>query len=242
MQLLDQTLSSPAGNLALDEALLELCETGKTEGVLRFWEPREYFVVLGISCNTEFDVNVLACREEEIPILRRSSGGGTVLQGPGCLNYALVLPIEGDPLGGITSSTRNVMERNREALAPLLSDPIRVEGTSDLAVGGRKCSGNAQRRRLRSFLFHGTFLIGMDLERIERLLRMPERQPAYRQGRTHTAFLRNLSLDAASVRKALQVAWGAAEPLHAPPLERAEQLVREKYGREEFVRRTSRRT
>ena len=50
MRCLDATLSTPGANLACDEALLDLCEAaGGGEGILRFWEPSEEFVVLGYS-------------------------------------------------------------------------------------------------------------------------------------------------------------------------------------------------
>jgi len=117
MLLLDLTLSTPAENLACDEALLDMFEERGGEGLLRFWEPTNYFVVVGYANHVEKEVDVAACEAEGIPILRRCSGGGTVLQGPGCLNYSLVLKIEEHgPLAGITSANRFIMERNREAV------------------------------------------------------------------------------------------------------------------------------
>ena len=105
MKWLDLTLPSPAENLACDEALLDWCENGKGDEVLRFWEPREHFVVVGYANKIANEVNVAACEKRGIPILRRCSGGGTVLQGPGCLNYTLVLRITDDgPLRNISAS------------------------------------------------------------------------------------------------------------------------------------------
>jgi len=117
MTLLDLTLPTPAENLACDEVLLDMFEEGAGDGLLRFWEPTNYFVVVGYANHVEKEVNVAACEAEGIPILRRCSGGGTVLQGPGCLNYSLVLKIEEHgPLASITSANRFIMERNREAV------------------------------------------------------------------------------------------------------------------------------
>ena len=89
VNLLDLTLSTPAENLAADEALLDEREATAGEPVLRLWESPEHFVVVGYSNRVGTEVNEPACRARGIPILRRCSGGGTVLQGPGCLNYAL---------------------------------------------------------------------------------------------------------------------------------------------------------
>src|SRR3989442_12866689 len=122
MKLLDLTFPTAEENLAFDEALLDWCDEGAGPAVLRFWEPQQPFVVVGYSNRVERDVNVAACREGGIPILRRCSGGGAVLQGPGCLNYALVLRIDYNPaLQTVTGTNRFVMERNRPALEKLLS-------------------------------------------------------------------------------------------------------------------------
>src|ERR1041385_179712 len=86
MLYLDLTSSSPAENLACDEALLDFCEERPGLEVLRFWESTERFVVLGYANALHREVNVAACEAAQIPIMRRCSGGGTVLQGPGCLN------------------------------------------------------------------------------------------------------------------------------------------------------------
>ena len=96
MKWIDLTYPSPEENLACDEALLDLCEEGAEGEILRFWEPSAYFVVLGYSNRWTTEVDSPACAKLGIPIFRRCSGGGTVLQGPGCLNYSLILKIEGD--------------------------------------------------------------------------------------------------------------------------------------------------
>src|SRR5262245_61180745 len=86
MNLLDLTLPTPAENLACDEALLDAAEAGESDEVLRFWEPKQLFVVVGYANKVVTEVNVSACESCGVPILRRCSGGGTVLQGLGCLN------------------------------------------------------------------------------------------------------------------------------------------------------------
>ena len=74
-------------NIDFDEVLLSLAEKHSRGEYLRFWEPSKVFIVLGRIGRAEIDVNLTHVQEDHIPVLRRSSGGGTVLQGPGCLNY-----------------------------------------------------------------------------------------------------------------------------------------------------------
>src|SRR5262245_56874304 len=112
MQFLDLTLPTPAENLALDEALLVEAEAGRGGESLRLWEYPRPMVVLGAACRLADDVHEAHCHDANIPILRRSSGGGTVMLGAGCLCFSLVLSYDRSPsLGDIRSSYAFILER-----------------------------------------------------------------------------------------------------------------------------------
>jgi lipoate-protein ligase A len=239
MKVLDLTFPTPAENLACEEALLDAAEAGQSGEVLRFWESTVPFVVVGYANRVAAEVNVAACQARNIPILRRCSGGGTVLQGPGCLNYALVLRIaESGPTRSISTANQYIMERNRTAIAslhsPLSTLNPSVRGDTDLALDGRKFSGNAQRRRKHHLLFHGTFLLGFDLALISEVLRFPSQQPDYRDCRTHEDFLTQLDVSGESIKAALARAWQADRPLETVPHDRISALAREKYSTPEW--------
>ena len=232
MKLLNLTLPSPAENLACDEALLDWCENGEGEEVLRFWKPRDHFVVVGYANRIADEVNVAACEKRNIPILRRCSGGGTVVQGPGCLNYALVLRItDNGHLRTIGQSNKFIMERNRAAIESLfLKSEIFACGHTDLVVGGHKFSGNSQRRRKNFLLFHGTFLLNFDLPLIGELLQMPSKQPDYRRDRDHDEFLVNLKISVDSLKNTLAKTWSAIGMLHDFPKQETHRLAVDKYS------------
>jgi lipoate-protein ligase A len=233
MNCLDLTLPTPAANMACDEALLDACEEESGGEVLRFWEPRDYFVVAGYSNHVALEVNVAACQREKVGVFRRCSGGGTVLQGPGCLNYSLILKIDGnDALQNIAAANCHIMGRHKDALTALLGRPVRVQGHTDLALGGLKFSGNAQRRKRHALIFHGVFLLNFDLSLMEKYLPMPSRQPDYREGRPHRLFLMNLPVPAAAVKSALRQAWSADTTLEVPP--DCQRLIAEKYSRDDW--------
>ncbi len=250
MELLDLTLPSPAENLACDEVLLDWCEAGDGEEVLRFWEPREHFVVVGYANKVATEVNVAACEARGIPVLRRCSGGGTVVQGPGCLNYTLVLRITADgPLHNIGVANQFIMRQNRAAIESVgrvtpcaphnggqrtARPTIAIRGHTDLAISERKFSGNSQRRRKHFLLFHGTFLLNFELALVGELLPMPSKQPDYREHRAHTEFLTNLNVPANEVKAVLREAWMAAVPLKKSPLEKITALARDKYATREW--------
>src|SRR5438874_3026372 len=147
MEYLDLTLPSVAENLALDEALLLRAEAGEGDEVLRFWEWHSPAVILGAGGRLAEDVDEVACHVDQVPILRRSSGGGTVLLGPGCLCYSLVLSYNRAPeLAEIRPSYFYILGRIRDALSDL-SPGIKCAGSSDLVAGARKFSGNSQQRK-----------------------------------------------------------------------------------------------
>jgi lipoate-protein ligase A len=84
---------------------------------------------------------------------------------------------------------------------------LAIFGLSDIVLGTRKVSGNAQRRGRRALLHHGTLLYDFDVRCLERYLAEPERQPAYRCGRSHADFVANLGADPHTIRQAITLAW-----------------------------------
>jgi lipoate-protein ligase A len=234
MRYLDLTLPTATENLALDEALLEEAEAAAPLETLRLWESPEPLVVIGRSSRLATEVQVDACRALGIPILRRVSGGAAVVAGPGCLMYALVLSYQLRPhLRVLSQAHRHVLDTLAAALERLTPGVV-CRGTSDLAIAGRKFSGNSARCRRQHFLYHGTLLYDFPLELIERCLRMPPRMPDYREGRPHGGFVTNLPLKVETIRQALIAAWDAREPCTTAPLDRAARLVGEKYSQPQW--------
>lgn len=241
MRYLDLTLPTAAENLALDEALLEEAEAlGRPAQTLRVWEPTGLAVVVGRSSTIADEVHAEACRQAGVPILRRTSGGSAVVIGPGCLMYALILSLQLRPeLRAVKPAHRWVLGKLAEALNRLVPG-VCCRGSSDLAIGSgdpaqdpRKISGNSVRMRHDHLLYHGTLLYDFPLEWADRLLAMPPRQPDYRRGRAHGAFLANLPLEAASIRQALKTAWDATEPHPGWPRELTARLAAERYAKPE---------
>jgi lipoate-protein ligase A len=137
----------------------------------------------------------------------------------------------------VTSTNRFIMEQHRLTLSRLLGQPVRIQGSTDLTLDNLKFSGNAQRRKRHCLLFHGTFLLDLNLARVERYLAMPPRQPAYRAGRPHSQFLTHLSLPPTTIQEALREVWEARQYVQAWPKEATQRLAREKYTSAEWNER-----
>ncbi len=252
MKLLELTLPTPEENLALDEALLDQAEAGETSSeVLRLWEPGAAMVVVGRSSKLVQEVKADECRHRGIPVLRRSSGGTSIVAGPGCLMYAVVLSLTDRPeLRAIDQAHRFVLDQLAAALTPLVPD-VRCRGTSDLVLGGRekcppaadascdresdtsealKVSGNSVRVKRDWLLYHGTLLYNFPIELIEACLPMPPREPAYRGGRSHRQFVANLPVSCNDLRKAMIAGWQVHDSLEDWPRERTADLINQRYG------------
>lgn len=235
MQLLDLTLTTPAANLALDQALLDAATAGQlpAEGVLRTWEADAPCVVVGRGSRIAEEVQLDACRAQSIPVLRRVSGGLSIVAGPGCLMYAVVAPQPVDAPGDIDAVHRYVLETIAGGLQSA-GLPVQKAGVSDLAIAKpegylRKVSGNSLRMSRRHFLYHGTLLYNFDLTLVSQLLRQPPRSPEYRAGRSHEAFVANLKIDRVSLRKALAQAWQAKHNFMDWPQAETAALVASRY-------------
>jgi len=203
-----------AENLALDEALAKSAwATGRH--LLRFWWGGPPAVVMGSSERSEQVVDAAACARHGVDVLKRCTGGGTVLQTGGVLNYSLIMPAP-DHLNlkaGFRQGTDVVC-----AILAAFGVTGTPQGTSDVAVGERKISGNAQASRWKALLVHGTLLVDFDFELAEKVLRHPLREPEYRRGRGDRDFIVTLrALGVKADRNAIEkVAIEAAERVFGP--------------------------
>lgn len=202
--------------LATEQYLFEQLDKSQTPVIL-LWESPTYFVVLGHANPIKTEVNLENCAQDKVPVYRRISGGGTVLQGPGCLNYSYLFPINAAPqLETITNTNRFFLEATLSILNSL-NISGQIKGTSDLTTDSIKFSGNAQKRSREGVLFHGTILYGFDLDKIDRYLHHPSKQPEYRASRPHAAFLQNIRIQPEDFFKQLNLYWGSTQDSVALP-------------------------
>ena len=205
MLLKDISFPTLAENVGFDESLFQSADKISNEEYLRFWESPVYGVVLGRISKAEEDVRLAQAAADGIAVLRRSSGGGTVLQGRGCLNYTCVFSKHKRPvLNDLHASYEWILTQVIESLKTLGVEAV-FHPISDLALAAndKKFSGNAQRRGKTHILHHGTILYNFDLDLIPKYLAMPKDMPAYRKARSHKDFLSNIDIQPTEFKAAL---------------------------------------
>lgn len=159
------TPTLPAEGLALEEAILDhVCQGGMD--TLRFWV-NERAVVIGRSQAVASEVDLAQAQRLAIPILRRTSGGGTVYHYPGNLNLSLFLA-DARPFGTVIDTFSLLGKAITSALSPLgIGASIR---DNNLFIADKKIGGAAQARRGTALLYHTTLLVSPNTIPMERLL------------------------------------------------------------------------
>ena len=150
----------PAFNLALEEVLC----TNFPEPFLMLWRNAPA-VIIGKNQNTFAEVNAAFAGEHNIPVVRRTTGGGAVYHDLGNVNYSLLVH---ERLPGADSFA--VFAEPVIACLRRMGVDAGFSGRNDILVDGRKISGSAQRSFEKRTLFHGTLLFDADMEMLSRVL------------------------------------------------------------------------
>jgi len=244
MRFLNYTAASPAEDLALEEALHVELEAGRCENTWRVWQAAAPALILGTGQEAAREANLDATEREGVAVLRRHSGGGAVVIGPGVLNFSafyLIHELPGsETIRGAMEAALAAVQRwlRAQGVASCLA------GLSDLAVvcadgGLKKIGGNSQARKKNSVVVHGTVLADPDWARMSRVLAFPSSVPEYRAGRDHRSFLTSLKelkqpADFSAFSKGLVATLASGMNMQEMPrpdeLARAATLLEEKYA------------
>jgi lipoate---protein ligase len=146
-------------------------------------------IVLGLSSSVEDHVFEDRVRERPIPLIRRFSGGGTVVIDENTIFFTLILNKGASPFEVTTSS---FLQWTSGVFSPLFGEAkFSIEGR-DYVVDGKKVGGNAQSLTKSRALHHTSLLWLWESENMK-YLKMPSLQPEYRKGRDHEDFCGTLS-------------------------------------------------
>lgn len=166
--------------LRLEEALLRTSE----EEYCLVNQGGSPAIVMGISGKPEELIDEARCRELQVPIIRRFTGGGTVYTDE---NTLFVTFICNSALRGVAPFPKAILEWSYGLYRPLFKEEFALR-ENDYVFGEHKFGGNAQYIQKGRFVHHTSFLWDFDVERME-LLRLPAKRPSYRGTRPHGEFL-----------------------------------------------------
>lgn len=165
--------------LQLEEALLRNC----TENMCLINMNVPEAVVLGISRSPNEDLHLSALQTDNIPIIRRYSGGGTVFIDKDSILVTWIMNSSKPMI-----SSQDLMLWTYQIYAPIFPETFAIN-ENDYTLGDKKIAGNAQYIQRFRWVHHSTFLWDMDINKLSRYLPMPQKQPSYRKQRKHQDFL-----------------------------------------------------
>ncbi|MFQ3578991.1 MAG: lipoate--protein ligase [Bacteroidales bacterium] len=150
MYIIKSESRDPYFNLAMEEYLLKNSDD-------------EFFltaingpsVLLGVNQNAYDEINALYVKQNGIKVVRRITGGGTVFQDEGILNFSLIYKSDGSDLLDFSYVASFISEFLKEKLGI----EAKCEGRNDICINGKKFSGQARYFHGNRILHHGTILV-----------------------------------------------------------------------------------
>lgn len=174
MRLIDTSFSNADMNMAIDEALLK-----SKSPVLRFYQWKPAALSLGYF-QTIKDIDLKECKKRNIDVVRRMTGGKTVLHDKE-LTYSFIIDEKLMPKSiiesykiiskgilyalkslGINAEMKKDVKKSKNKSAVCFNEPSYYE----IVVNGKKLVGSAQTRRDGKLLQHGSILLDVDYDKL----------------------------------------------------------------------------
>jgi len=154
------------------------------------WIPDKVYIVLGASNNPADALNMDMVEKDKIAVLKRPSGGQTVILTPNNIIIAAVF------FGKKTMHPKDVFQQINKLIISAIEQTgihdLSMMGISDIAISGKKILGSAIYRSKEALLYHAVLNLGEPSITFERYLKHPSKEPEYRQGRSHAEFVTSL--------------------------------------------------
>jgi|ETNmetMinimDraft_2_1059921.scaffolds.fasta_scaffold17346_3 lipoate-protein ligase A len=155
-------------NMAIDEALVISVRKNKVP-IIRFYNFEKKSITLGINQNSN-DINLEYCKENDIDIVRRPTGGQALFHDVDDFTYCVIVNPEG--------RYKEFMDSYREIASwiidsfSLLGIKTIFDNSSSILADNKKICGNAQTRVLGPILQHGSIFYSLDLETLEKIFKI----------------------------------------------------------------------
>ena len=172
-RLLTTENNSAFTNMAMDRAELVSISKGNAPPTVRFftWKPKA--ISIGYFQSLKEEVDLDACKNLGVDYVRRITGGGAVFHDKE-LTYSIVIPESHSQV------PKNIMESYGRICGAIIKGLEHLDIKSsyvpinDIVTDGKKISGNAQTRKAKTVLQHGTILLDVDVDEMFSLLIVPD--------------------------------------------------------------------
>jgi lipoate-protein ligase A len=234
IRVLETGYNAAALNMAIDEALIENIAEAP---VLRIYGWRPAAISVGYFQSIKEEVDLEKCSQLGVDVVRRLTGGGAVLH-EFELTYSFITK----------QYPQNIMESCRWICDAIVMSINRLGydasfvPLNDILVNGKKVSGSAQTRRKGMLLQHGTLLLGVDVDKMFSVLKVPSeklRDKIIKDVKERVTSLAGTTFDdmASSLKISFAEKFDAklvADSLSIEEISRAKWLAERKYSSKEW--------
>ena len=154
------------------------------------WIPDKFYLILGRSNSAEKSLDLEKTNSDSVKILKRPSGGETVILSPNTLVLSAVA-IEDE----LKNSHKYFEFFNNKIISILGKKGItnlQQKGISDISLRDKKILGSSIYRKGNKIFYHAVLNISESVKNIEKYILHPSREPDYRKGRKHSEFVTSL--------------------------------------------------
>lgn len=140
-------------------------------------------IVMGISGNPSALIDIASVKKDQVPVIKRFSGGGTVFVDEETIFVTFIANGQATP--------KPIFDFSKEIYSAFFPECFDLR-ENDYVFGNKKFGGNAQYIQKERWLHHTSFLWSYNPSKMNYLL-LPQKRPAYRENRSHGDFLCSLS-------------------------------------------------
>lgn len=164
--------NTAAKNMAIDRAVLTTNSQGKVLPTVRFYEWAPSAISIGYFQSLSDEVDLKMCKKFGVDYVRRITGGGAVFHDDE-LTYSIVIPEDHNEI------PKNIIDSYRRICGAIIKGlknlkiGCEYKPINDIITNGKKISGNAQTRKQKTVLQHGTIIMDVDVEKMFSLLKVP---------------------------------------------------------------------
>jgi lipoate-protein ligase A len=243
-RLIDSGSSEPEFTVAADEAIALARSKLLVPNTLHFYRRKCPTVSLGYFQEVEKATNRDFCKENDVRVVRRVTGGSAIYTDSGHLIYGLIVD---EPT--LSLDRNKAFEKVCSTLVialDILGVKASFKPVNDVLVGGRKISGSAQMRRWGVVLQHGTLVLQNNHEMMVGALKM-NIEKINKMGMVPTTYVTSLDevlgkkADVEIVKSALVKGFEAtfgvrlvSSQFTGYEVNKIKELIENKYGRDEW--------
>lgn len=167
-----------------------LIDVSALDNEVLFWVPDNSYLILGQSNSAEKSLHADLVLAENIKVLKRPSGGESVILTPNTLVIAARL------ISHKLENPQVYFKRINGAVISGLSQlgiqDLAYRGISDVAIGAKKILGSSIYRKKHMVFYHAVLNVSEDINLIAKYLKHPAKEPDYRKGRNHHDFVTSI--------------------------------------------------